>query len=383
VRGSAARVELDCALHRPAPAGSPPGAPASCAGSVGGGRVLLTDGSELAYDWLVLALGADARAADVPGAAAHAIPFVSLQDVERCEGALRDAAAARRGAAVRVAVVGAGVSGVELAATLGARLGAGGDVALLTGGPDILPGGTEGQRGAAREALARAAVRVLPRSRVTSLGPPPPQQQQGGAGAGDAGAGAGADAPPLLLQLARGGDDDEAAPACVLAADVVLWAAGCAPAAGGALGASLGADARGALPTDDTLRVRGHERVFALGDAAAVCGAALAPTAQVAFQAADYAAWNVWAAHAGRPLLPFKYQHLGDMMALGPHAAAVALPLGGAVLDGALAALLRRAAYVYRMPTQQQRARVGAAWLERGARAAWEGWLKAGAPPAA
>jgi NADH:ubiquinone reductase (non-electrogenic) len=105
--------------------------------------------------------------------------------------------------------------------------------------------------------------------------------------------------------------------------------------------------------------------VFALGDAAAVSGAPLAATAQVAFQAADYAAWNVWAAHNGRPLLPFKYQarthscqllthtlhllthsvrvrvcvyvqHLGDMMVLGPDAAAVALPLGGATLDGPL-----------------------------------------------
>lgn len=27
---------------------------------------------------------------------------------------------------------------------------------------------------------------------------------------------------------------------------------------------------------------------------------------QVAFQQADYAAWNVWAAINGRPLLPFK-----------------------------------------------------------------------------
>lgn len=40
---------------------------------------------------------------------------------------------------------------------------------------------------------------------------------------------------------------------------------------------------------------------------------------QVAFQQADYAAWNIWAAINNRPLLPFKYQHLGDMMSLGDH----------------------------------------------------------------
>ena len=43
------------------------------------------------------------------------------------------------------------------------------------------------------------------------------------------------------------------------------------------------------------------------------------PTPQVAFQQADYVAWNVWAGINRRPLLPFKYQHLGDMMSLGAH----------------------------------------------------------------
>ena len=47
----------------------------------------------------------------------------------------------------------------------------------------------------------------------------------------------------------------------------------------------------------------------------------------MAFQAADYAGWNLWASINRRPLLPFKYQHLGDMMALGTVDAAVAFPL--------------------------------------------------------
>ena len=130
------------------------------------------------------------------------------------------------------------------------------------------------------------------------------------------------------------------------------------------------------------VRRRGHECVFAVGDVARVAGAALAPTAQVAFQAADYCAWNVWAAHAGRPLLPFRYQHLGDMMALGgADAAAVALPIGGATLEGPAAALLRRAAYVYRMPTPAQAGRVGAAWLQRGAQFLMQQLGAASAPP--
>ena len=48
---------------------------------------------------------------------------------------------------------------------------------------------------------------------------------------------------------------------------------------------------------------------------------------QVAFQQADYAAWNIWAAIHNRALLPFRYQHLGDMMSLGKaRPAAAVLP---------------------------------------------------------
>ena len=48
---------------------------------------------------------------------------------------------------------------------------------------------------------------------------------------------------------------------------------------------------------------------------------------QVAFQQADYVAWNLWASINRRPLLPFKYQHLGDMMSLGRASGAVTLPI--------------------------------------------------------
>lgn len=74
--------------------------------------------------------------------------------------------------------------------------------------------------------------------------------------------------------------------------------------------------ARGQLITDPTLRLHKHARVFALGDVSGTGGAKegggspggdLPATAQVAFQQADYAAWNLWAAINGRPLLPFRY----------------------------------------------------------------------------
>lgn len=72
-----------------------------------------------------------------------------------------------------------------------------------------------------------------------------------------------------------------------------------------------------------TTQVLGNDRVFALGDIA-VCtagnGAAQTTypaTAQVAFQQADYVAWNVWASINRRARLPFQYQHLGELVSLG------------------------------------------------------------------
>lgn len=38
-------------------------------------------------------------------------------------------------------------------------------------------------------------------------------------------------------------------------------------------------------------------------------------------------AWNVWASINKRPLLPFRYQHLGSMMSLGKTSGAVSVPI--------------------------------------------------------
>lgn len=156
-------------------------------------------------------------------------------------------------------------------------------------------------------------------------------------------------------------------------ADVVLWAAGQEPVGVPSFGGDVGMDipvlsSSGKTLTEDTLRVRRHERVFAIGDGAASSAAGnqqLPATAQVAFQQADYCAWNVWASIMGKPLLPFRYQHLGTMMSLGGDDASVVFPIGDVVLNGPFAVLMRKAAYAYRMPTDMQRLRVAAGLIVR------------------
>jgi len=302
-------------------------------GSLGGGAVRLEDGRLLGYDYLVVALGAPAP--PPPPAVAAALPFQDSADVARLRTAL-DAARASRAGPPRCCVVGGGPGGVELAATL-ADPRCGGVAVTLVAASGVMPAAPAAQRAAAIAALASAGVTVVTDARVASI-------DRGAAG------------EPLSVAL-EGAETR-------IEADVAVWVAGLGAAdAHSSPLSALGLEA-GRLAVDDTLRARGHECVFALGDCAAVEGTPLPATAQVAFQAADYAAFNVWATHALRPRLPFRYQHLGDMLALGgPQAASLALPGGLAALDGPAAALLRRAAYVYRQPTLQQAAVVGSAWL--------------------
>ncbi|GBF88253.1 NADH dehydrogenase [Raphidocelis subcapitata] len=367
-----------------------PGRPLAGGGSGGGGRVVLEGGGEIEYDWLVIALGAESDPRGVPGVRELARPFVTLDDATHVDArlsALEAAAAAggverRDGAglrAPRAVVVGAGYAGVELASVIGERVkGRGVEVRVVTPTEDILPGSPQGQRAAARDALAGAGVRVDGGVRVERLG------EGGGDGR-------------CVVHLAGANGPSE------LEADLVVWTAGLAPASKFVKSLPFPSTAAGAIETDPTLRVLQHARVFALGDVSFAeqeqeqqQQGSYPATAQVAFQQADYAAWNLWAAINGRPLLPFRYQHLGSMMSLGAANAAVALPVelpaaladtirgsplegllslagvraaapGAVTLEGPLAQLLRRAAYLYRQPTGEQRLSVAASWLQQAA----------------
>jgi len=170
-----------------------------------------------------------------------------------------------------------------------------------------------------------------------------------------------------------------------IVADKILWTAGQTPvpvptgkeaeegSGGGSKsggGGFLARNESGNIVTDSTLRMVNSSSVFALGDIAVVEGAGgqemkLGLTAQVAFQQSDYVAWNVWSAINSQPLLPFQYQHLGDMMSLGQNEATVGLPIGGLNITGLPASLLRKSAYIYRMPTVEYGARLGLNWASR------------------
>lgn len=145
--------------------------------------------------------------------------------------------------------------------------------------------------------------------------------------------------------------------------DVVLWTAGIT-VTDLVQSLPLKHNPRGQLVTTATLQVVEHPEIFALGDLADCRdaeGQQVPNTAQAAYQQADFIAWNLRAALIGRPLLPFRYAHLGEMLTLGTDSAAFS---GfGLKLDGPLAYTLRRLAYLYRMPTLDHQLRVGLNWI--------------------
>ena len=123
---------------------------------------------------------------------------------------------------------------------------------------------------------------------------------------------------------------------------------------------------RGQIITNSTLQVREYPEIFALGDLAECQdaeGKQVPATAQVAIQQADYTAWNIWASLTGRPLLQFRYFSLGEMMTLGTDNAT--LTGLGIELDGPLAHLVRRLAYLYRLPTLDHQIKVAFNWITR------------------
>lgn len=116
-----------------------------------------------------------------------------------------------------------------------------------------------------------------------------------------------------------------------VAARTVVWTAGVKPSpVVGALGLPIGQDGR--IRADSSLRVPGHDGVWAIGDCAGVPDPAAPqrscpPTAQHAIRQGRLAAHNIAAAVEGVEPKPFRYKTAGVVAELG-HNKAVAITLG-------------------------------------------------------
>lgn len=294
-------------------------------------RVQLEDGLEIPYDRLVLAMGGETPLDLVPGAANHAYPFRTISDAYRLQEKLRILEESEP-EKIRVAIVGAGYSGVELACKLADRIGEKGRFRLIEIADQILRTSPEFNRKAAQKALETRGVFIDLETKVTSI-------------------------TEDTISLEYKGQID------TIPVDLVIWTVGnrVVPIV---KNLPLKQNQRGQITTTPELQVIDHPEIFAVGDLADCKdaeGQQVPATAQVAFQQADYTAWNIWASLTNRPLLPFRYQQLGEMMALGiDNATLTGL---GIKLDGSLAYVARRLAYLYRLPTLNHQLKVGFNWL--------------------
>jgi demethylphylloquinone reductase len=293
--------------------------------------VILEDETTIAYDRLVLALGCETPSESVPGVTEHGITFRNLHDAYQLDEKLRllEASTAER---IRVAIVGAGYSGVELACKLADRLKERGRIRLIQSRNTILPEAPEFNRKAALKALEQRGIWVDLETTVSEVT---------------------ADSIGLIYK----GQTD------IIPAEIVMWTVGnqVSPAVNDF---GLPLNSQGKISVSDKLQVTEHPAIFALGDAAAMVdieGKSTPTNAQAAFQQADYVAWNVWSSLTDRPLLAFQYTDLGEMMTLGTDNAV--LSGMGIELDGPLAYLTRRLVYLYRLPTLEHQLKVGFNWL--------------------
>lgn len=286
-------------------------------------------GRQLTYSQLVIASGSTTETFGIPGVAEHALRFRNLEDVQRLQaliGTLRQ----RQRPLQRLAVVGGGASGVELACKLVDELEGSAVVELIEQGQQLLPGSRAFNREQALQALQRRDVRVRTGATVMAVA-----------------------ADHLLLS-----PTSERLPV-----DGVIWTAGIR-ARPPRLDADASADARGRLLCHPDLRVQGVDDVFAIGDVAALEdaeGQPLPANAQVAFQQAPCLAGNLMRSQRGAPLQAFTFRDLGEMMSLGRGDAC--LTGGGLTLAGRAAFELRKLAYLTRLPGGSHRLRVAAGWL--------------------
>lgn len=206
-----------------------------------GARTLrCADGRSRGFDVLSVDVGAAPDLRTVPGAAAYAVPVKPVARLLEALSRAGDPGARRAGTRCRVAVVGGGAAGVEIALAMRRRYlhDAGrcpAEIVLVA--DHVLPGhGTLARRLVARALRARGVV-LLRERRVVQV-------------------------RPGEIHCSRGD---------VLPADLVVWATGASPAPW--LAASgLALDDGGWIAVTAELRSVSHPSVFAAGDVASVLG---------------------------------------------------------------------------------------------------------------
>jgi NADH dehydrogenase len=299
------------------------------------------DGSELIgrhairYDYLVIAIGSVSNDFGTPGVRENCLFLDDRAGADRFRYRLLDhclrvsramSVDPASDARVRIAIVGGGATGVELAAELynaaavlryyglevfdESRL----EITLIEAGPRILPALPERLAAAAHDELEALGVSVRCGLRVTEA------------------------RPHAIVTDCSG----------TIEADLLVWAAGVkAPALLGTLG--LETNHNDQLVVRETLQTTLDDRIFAIGDCCACTPAGaktpVPPRAQAAHQMASTAFANLVRLMDGRPLVRFVYHDHGSLVSLSRFSTVGSLM--GNLIGGRLAIEGRLARLVY------------------------------------
>lgn len=248
-----------------------------------GTRRLACDGrSPVPYDILSFDIGSTSDGDGVPGASEHTVPVRPIDSfLQRFDSLRRRVLEA--GKTTRIAIVGGGAAGVELALSVAHRLRTdlreagrpldGAQFVLVSGASALLPDFVPSFGARFRTVLDDAGVEVVTGAPVAAVEP-----------------------GRLIL---------DGRPA--VTADEMLWVTGAA-AQPWLRSTGLPLDERGFIPVDSDLRVRGLANVFAAGDIASFTSRPLAKSGVYAVREGPVVAENIRRLVAGEPLVRYRPQ---------------------------------------------------------------------------
>lgn len=264
-----------------------------------------------AYDTLVMAVGSQSNDFGTPGVREHAMKLESSADALRFHSRLVNACIRAhaqvtplRPEQLHVAIIGAGATGVELAAELHRttrevvafgldRVDADKDikVTVIEAAPRVLPALPPRLSQATEDLLRQLGVDVCTNAKVAAVEP-------GG------------------VRLADGR---------LLPAELVVWAAGVKAPDFLKDIAGLETNRINQLAVTPTLQTSRDDNIFALGDCAACAwpqanqgqGGWVPPRAQAAHQQASHMVKQIRRRLVGKPLLDYRYRDFGSLVSLG------------------------------------------------------------------
>ena len=319
-------------------------------------RIVRAGGRDIAYDQLVLAVGAVSNYLGLEGVERWSLDFKTLLDavtvrnhvIEMFERADREPDDDVRRRQLTFVIAGGGFAGAELAGAINdfargivadySRLASEQlRVIVVHSGKRILPELSATLAAYALERMTARGVAFRLNARVAS-------------------------AARGIVNLSAGEP---------IATDTLIWTAGTTP---NPLLATLDIDRnrRGAAAVDETLAVTGKDGVWALGDCAAVVDARThepcPPTAQYALREAETAAYNIKATLTGKTPRSFHFNSLGALCVVGHQTACAELAIpfirGKTVrFSGLLAWLLWRGIYLAKLPGFERKVRVLIDWI--------------------